>query len=208
MGREHSTAFLIQSAKAGDSEHFGQLLEQYRGYLLMLGHRYLADRLRRRVDPSDLVQMTFLEAQRDWEQFRGKTPGEFIAWLRHIFKNNVATAVARHLFAQKRSIDREVNAPAAARHDSAPDWITLLPADQSSPSRGVARREEVEMLFEALHRLPEAQAEAVRLRYLEGLTLEQIADRIGKSELAVAGLLKRGLGKLRSILGPRWGAAG
>ena len=207
MERELSTAFLIHSAKAGDREHFGQLLEQYRGYLLMLGHRYLSDRLRRRVEPGDLVQMTFLEAQRDWNQFRGQTPGELIAWLRHIFKNNLSTAIARHLFAQKRSLDRETHAPAAAR-DSSPDWITLLPGNQSSPSRRVAHREEVAILFEALHRLPEAQAEAVRLRYLESLTLDEIADRVGKSELAVAGLLKRGLSKLRTILGPRWESAG
>lgn len=193
---------MVTAAKQGDNEQFGRLLEQYRGYLLMLGHRYLSERMRRRIDPSDLVQSTFLEAQRDWKSFRGTSPGEFASWLRHILKNNVATAVARHVTTQKRSINREVFAP--ADNASGVDWLSQQPADTSTPSRKVVRAEAAMALLEALHGLPETQAEALRLRYLEGLTLAEIVDRMGKSETAVAGLLKRGLAKLRTSLGARW----
>lgn len=202
MTSERSTAELVAAAKAGDQEQFGRLLQQYRGYLLMLGHRYLSERLRRRIDPADLVQTTFLEAQADWHRFRGSTPGEFVAWLRHILKNNVASAVARHMTAQKRSMDREVTA--ASDGSSLGDWMARFPGAGSSPSRRVVRAEVAGKLFEALHKLPETQAEAIRLRYLEGLTLAEIVDRMGKGEMAVAGLLKRGLAKLRTSLGHQW----
>ena len=202
LSSEHNTAAMVMAAKEGDNEQFGRLLEQYRGYLLMLGHRYLSERMRRRIDPADLVQSTFLEAQRDWQAFRGTTPGEFASWLRHILKNNVATAVARHVTTQKRSINREVSAPAG--NSSGGDWLSQQPADTSSPSRRVVRAEAAMALLEALHALPETQAEAIRLRYLEGLTLVEIVDRMDKSETAVAGLLKRGLAKLRTVLGTRW----
>jgi RNA polymerase sigma-70 factor, ECF subfamily len=199
---EPSTTALVHAAKAGDNEQFGRLLEQYRGYLLMLGHRYLSERMRRRVDPADLVQATFLEAKRDWASFRGSTPGEFTSWLKNILKNNLASAVARHVTTQKRSLNREV--AVAGGNSSAGDWIAQQPGNTSTPSGKVVRAEAAAKLMEALHALPETQAEALRLRYLEGLTLLEIVDRMGKSEMAVAGLLKRGLAKLRSSLGKQW----
>ncbi len=203
MSVEQSTAAKVMAAKRGDREEFGRLLEQYRGYLLMLGHRYLSQRMRQRIDPADLVQTTFLEAQRDWAAFRGSTPAEFTSWLRHILKNNVASAVARHITTQKRSLDREVAAGGVGT-SSGGDWLAQQPAGTSSPSRRIVRAEVAEQLLEALHGLPETQAEAVRLRYLEGQTLAEIVDRMGKSDTAVAGLLKRGLAKLRSNLGHQW----
>lgn len=193
-----STTALLVASKGGDNEAFGCLLEQYRGYLLMLAHRYLSERLRRRVDPLDIVQVTYLEAKRDLAQFRGATSAEFAGWLRGMLKNNVASAVTRHITTQKRSLSREVNTNAADPNDSAGGaWIQQLPGSTTSPSGVVIRSEAVVELLAALHNLPETQAEAIRLRYMEGLTLAEIVERMGKSDTAVAGLLKRGLKKLR-----------
>lgn len=194
---DESTTHLLAAAKEGDAERLGRLLEQYRGYLVMLAHRYLEEGLRRRLDPADIVQLTYLEAQRDLDSFRGTSPAEFAAWMRNILKHNLATAVARHISAKKRSVGREV----ALGNDSAgADWIAQMPGNTTSPSGRVMREEAALAMLEALHRLPENQAEAVRLRYMEGLPLAEICERLDKSETAVAGLLKRGLCKLRSIL--------
>ncbi|TWU58232.1 sigma-70 family RNA polymerase sigma factor [Rubripirellula reticaptiva] len=196
-----STTQLVVASKQGDNEAFGRLLEQYRGYLLMLSHRYLSEQLRRRVDPADIVQLTFLEAKRDLHAFRGETPAEFAGWLRGMLKNNVATAVTRHITTKKRSVKREVNlAPASPNQDSGAGWLGQLPGSTTSPSGVAIRSESVLALVEALHQLPESQAEAIRLRYMEGLALAEIVERMGKSDTAVAGLLKRGLQKLRTIL--------
>lgn len=196
-----STTQLLVASKGGDNEALGRLLEQYRGFLLMLAHRYLSERLRRRIDPSDIVQLTYLEAKRDLPAFRGQTPAEFAGWLRGMLKNNVATAVTRHVTTQKRSLKREYH-PAAASpgKDSVGGWIHQLPGSTTSPSGVAIREEAVVALLEALHQLPETQAEAIRLRYMEGLPLADIVERMGKSDTAVAGLLKRGLQKLRTIM--------
>lgn len=198
-----STTQLVLASKGGDNEALGRLLEQYRGYLLMLAHRYLSERLRRRVDPADIVQLTYLEAKRDLPAFRGDSPAEFAGWLRGMLKNNVATAVTRHVTTQKRSVRREVDATGASpggQDSNAGGWIQQLPGSATSPSGVVIRAEAVVALLEALHQIPETQAEAIRLRYMEGLPLAEIVDRMGKSDTAVAGLLKRGLQKLRTIL--------
>ena len=200
MSLDQSTNALVHAAKAGDNEPLGRLLENYRGYLFMLAHRNLSDTLKRRIDPADLVQVTFLEAKRDWEQFRGNSAGEFVAWLRNIMKNNIATAVARHITTQKRSLSREVSFSVNQGDDGADQWIGNLAGHSTSPSRKAIRAESAKQLFAALHGIPETQAEAVRLRYLEGLSLAEIVDRMGKSETAVAGLLKRGLQKLRESI--------
>jgi RNA polymerase sigma-70 factor (ECF subfamily) len=195
-----TTTQLLIASKQGDIDALGRLLEQYRGYLLMLAHRYLSERLRRRVDPADIVQVTYLEAQRDLHAFRGETPAEFAGWLRGMLKNNVATSVARHISTKKRSLNREVAATAPQGDDSGANWMGQLPGSTTSPS-GVAIRSEAALaLVEALHQLPETQAEAIRLRYMEGLPLSDIVERMGKSDTAVAGLLKRGLKKLRTII--------
>ena len=196
-----STTEPVNASKAGNNEALGQLLEQHRGYLLMLAHRYLSDRLRRRIDPADVVQLTYLEAKRDLPAFRGSTPAEFAGWLRGMLKNNVATAVTRHITTQKRSVRREVDASPAPGQGSHPGgWIQQLPGSKTSPSGVVIRSEAVVALLDALHQIPETQAEAIRLRYMEGLSLSEIVERMGKSDTAVAGLLKRGLQKLRVIM--------
>ena len=194
-----STVSLIVAARDGRREALGTLLDRYQGYLLMLAHRYLSDQLRRRVDPSDIVQITCLEIQRDLPKFRGETTAEFVAWMRGMLKNNVASAVTRHITTQKRSLRREAR-PASPTASSAGDWIAGLPGGKTTPSGVAVRGEAVAKLLEALHELPETQAEAIRLRYMEGLPLAEIVDRMGKSDTAVAGLLKRGLKKLRGIL--------
>ncbi|WDQ17613.1 sigma-70 family RNA polymerase sigma factor [Rhodopirellula sp. P2] len=196
-----TTTALVIASKRGDNEALGQLMLRYRGYLLMLAHRYLSDQLRRRIDPADLVQVTFLEAKRDLHAFRGESSGEFAGWLRGMLKNNVASAVAHHVMTQKRSTKKEVHAGGAGGDGSQPDnWIAQMPGAKTSPSGVAVRQEAVSAMMEALHELPETQAEAIRLRYMEGLSLKEIVDRMDKSETAVAGLLKRGLKKLRTIL--------
>ncbi|QDV21732.1 sigma-70 family RNA polymerase sigma factor [Aureliella helgolandensis] len=185
---------LLEAAQTGDAEALGELLEDYRAYLSVLASRYLDSRLRGRLDPADVVQITFLEAQRDLPNFRGQHIEELLGWLRHILRNNVSSAHQRHLYTQKRSAGREVsNNPT----DSRPAFTDLAPAETTSPSQRMMRDEAGVYLANCLEQLPETQREALRLRYVEGQSLKQIAEAMDKSEMAVAGLLKRGLAALR-----------
>lgn len=193
MNRSYHQELLDQAIK-GNSESLGTLLEHYRAYLTVLAQRYLDVRLRGRLDPADVVQITFLEAQRDLGSFRGKQIEELLGWLRHILRNNVASAHQNHIYTQKRSAGREVsNSPT----DSRPAHTDLVPSETTSPSQRVMRDEAAVFLANCMESLPETQREALRLRYVEGRTLKEMATAMEKSEMAVAGLLKRGLQTLR-----------
>jgi RNA polymerase sigma-70 factor, ECF subfamily len=196
VNREHHQQ-LLQLAQNGDAEALGALLENYRAYLTVLAQRYLDPRLCGRLDPADLVQITFMEAQRDLQGFRGHALEELLGWLRNILRNNVATAHQSHLYTQKRSAGREVPNNAT---DSRPAIIDLTPSETTSPSQRMMRDEAAVHLSNCLEGLPETQREALRLRYVEGYSLKQMSESMGKSEMAVAGLLKRGLQALREIM--------
>lgn len=185
---------LLSEALEGNTESLGQLLENYRAYLTVLAQRYLDDRLKGRLDPADIVQVTFMEAQRDLSAFRGHQIEELLGWLRNILRNNVSTAHQNHLYTQKRSAGREISGRPS---DSQPAITELLPSETTSPSQRVMRDEAAVYLANCLQQLPETQREALRLRYVEGFSLKAIAESMGKSEMAVAGLLKRGLQSLR-----------
>jgi len=192
-----STSELLAKVLDGDQEALGILLEHYRPYLRILARRHLYSAMNPRVDPSDIVQDTCLEACRDLPKFRGEAEGELIAWLRRILENNAAQSIQVHIRTQKRTISREQ--PAAGSEDSGQAFAGVA-GRQSSPSRRAMRGELAVRLAAEIESLPGDQREAVRLRHLEGLTLAELADHFGRSESAVAGLLKRGLRALRHQL--------
>ena len=185
---------LLDEARDGNRESLGRLLEDYRAYLMVLAQRYLDVRLRGRLDPADIVQLTFLEAQRDLPAFRGHHIEELLGWLRNMLRNNVSSAHQKHLYTQKRSAGRERTNSA---DDSGPALTDLVPSETTSPSQRVMRDEAAVHLANCLQSLPETQREALRLRYVEGQSLKEISTTMVKSEMAVAGLLKRGLQSLR-----------
>jgi RNA polymerase sigma-70 factor, ECF subfamily len=191
---------LLRSARQGNSVALGELLEHYRPYLMVIAQRYLDQRVQSRLDPADVVQITHLEAQKDFSEFWGEEIPSLLAWLRNILRHNIATAHQRHLVAQKRSMRREVSTarPPSGNGPQTPRPVAeLLPSESTSPSQRVLRDEAAALLAIALEKLPSTQAEAIRLRYIEGYSLVQIAQRMDKTEMAAAGLLKRGLQGLR-----------
>jgi RNA polymerase sigma-70 factor, ECF subfamily len=173
-------------------------LARYRDYLRLLVRAQLDPRWQAKLDPSDIVQQTLLEAHRDLAHFRGTTRGELAAWLRRILACNLANA-ARDLGRQRRDVARERSLEALVEESSArlEAWLT---ADMPSPSQIADRHEQSLRLAAALATLPEQQRLAVELRHLHGWTLNDIADHLDKTPAAVAGLLHRGLARLRTLL--------
>jgi RNA polymerase sigma-70 factor (ECF subfamily) len=176
-----------------------QPLERFRSYLLLLARLQVGARAPSRLDPSDLVQQTLLEAHRQRDEFRGTTDAERAAWLRQILAHNLADA-DRALHRGKRDVRRERSLEAALERSSA-ELAGLLADARPSPSQQAVGQEQVAILAQALAELPEDQRQAVALKHLEGLSLEQIGQRLGRTPVAVAGLLKRGLKRLRELLG-------
>ena len=86
---------LLERARGGDLDAFGELLAQYRNYARLLARTLIGTTLRLRLDPSDLVQETFLEAHRDFPRFEGASEREVVAWLRRILVRNLADQARR-----------------------------------------------------------------------------------------------------------------
>jgi len=185
---------LIQRVCSGDRDALGELLEQYRPYLRILAQREV-DGLGARIDASDLVQQTCLSAVRNVADFDGSDEAQFIAWLRLIHQRNIRDTIRNNIYSKKRAVDRE--APMAG--DQAVEQ-NLVSNRQTSPSQRAMRGENAVRLAKSLGKIPEDQREAVRLRYLEGYSVAQIAEAMDRTETAVGGLLKRGLKTLRRYL--------
>jgi len=179
-------------------EEAGRRLERFRAYLRLLARLHLAPQLRGKLDPSDAVQQTLLQAYQALDQFRGQSEAEWAAWLRQILARNLAQAL-RDFGRAKRDQAREQSLQAAMDASSA-RLEAWLAADQSSPSQQAERGEQALRLAEALEQLPEAQREALVLQHWQGLSLAEIGAHLGRSPEAVAGLIKRGLKQLRGLM--------
>jgi RNA polymerase sigma-70 factor (ECF subfamily) len=173
-------------------------LENYRDYLRLLARLQLSPRLRAKLDASDVVQQTLLQAHNSREQFRGQTEAEWLAWLRAILANTLTTA-ARRFGAEARDLDRERRLEAELEQSSS-RLEAMLAADQTSPSEQAVRGEEVLNLTRAIAELPSDERTVVELRHLKGLGVSDVARALGKSRPAVVGLLFRALKRLRKVL--------
>jgi RNA polymerase sigma-70 factor, ECF subfamily len=173
-------------------------LERFRSYLVLLARLKLDRKLRGKLDASDVVQQTLLEAHQALESFRGDDLAAQAAWLRQILARNLANAV-RDLTRAKRDVrkERSLQADLDASASRLDGWLA---AEQFSPSQKMERQERALQLAEALAQLPEAQRDAVVLRHFQGLPLAEIAEQLICTTAAVTGLLQPGLKNLRKSL--------
>jgi RNA polymerase sigma-70 factor (ECF subfamily) len=178
------------------------LLELYRNYLYLVARTQIDLHLRAQVNPSDLVQETFLEAYRDFGQFAGTTEAELLGWLRRILVHNLGGLVQKHVQAQKRDVRRvaSLELSLANQGSSTARLGAALAGGALSPSVHSQRRELAAVLAEQLVRLPEDYREVIVLRSLEELPFEEVASRMGRTPGATRVLWLRALDRLRRLL--------
>jgi RNA polymerase sigma-70 factor (ECF subfamily) len=183
------------SVGVADPDSGYDALEQHRGYLMFLARLQLDQRLQAKVDLSGVVQQTLLEAYLARDQMRDQPSDQRLACLRCVLAHNLADEI-RKVRADKRDVGREKSLHAAIDQSSLrlEAWIV---ANQSGPDAQVERQERAVQLAAALDRLPEAQREALVLQHWQEWTLARIAEHMGRTPAAIAGLLKRGLSQLR-----------
>jgi RNA polymerase sigma-70 factor (ECF subfamily) len=169
-------------------------LEQYRAYLRLRARLDLDPRLAGKLDLSGVVQQTLLEAHQGLAVFRGTEEAELLAWLQQILTRNLLDAIRR---LRRAKYD-------AALECSLEELSTRvrgnLPAEQSSPVTQACRHEDLLRLSTALEQLPDDQQTAVVLHHLQGVPLAEVAAQMGRTKPAVAGLLHRGITRLRDLL--------
>jgi RNA polymerase sigma-70 factor (ECF subfamily) len=172
--------------------------ERFREYLNLLARTQVDRRLQGKLDLSGVVQQTLLDAHRSAGQLRGQADEQKAAWLRRILANNLADEL-RRLRAGKRDAARERSLEQAIDQSSSRIGSWLV-AEQSSPSQQAMRHEESVGLAAALAELPDDQRRVIELHHFGGLSLAEVGAELGRTKAAVAGLLHRGLARLREIL--------
>ena len=177
----------LDSARRGDMDALGALLECYRPYIRVLVRAFRDDRLQARLDGSDLIQDALLEAHRSFRQFRGATVTELTAWLRQVALRTAGHGV-RDQLADKRDAGRE--------RQIGPD-ADVAADDGDTPSAVAIRHEQAARMAVALARLPEDMQQVLLGRHGDDLSYAILAERLGRSEAAVRVLYTRALRRLR-----------
>ncbi|MEX2186226.1 MAG: sigma-70 family RNA polymerase sigma factor [Pirellulales bacterium] len=193
---------LIRRARLGETAALGCLMQVYRNYLTILATTQLDHRLRRRVSPSDVVQDALLAAHRDFDGFRGQHEREFLAWMRQILINCLHHAYEVHMQAKRRDVRCEISLDqvSAAFDRSIVNFAQVLADRGPSPSAPVRRRESVAALADKLARLRPEYRDVIVLRSLQGLSFDEVAQRLGKRTGAVRMLWLRAIEKLNQIV--------
>jgi RNA polymerase sigma-70 factor (ECF subfamily) len=178
-------------------EALGQALEACRRYLLQIAQQELDPDLQAKGGASDLVQETFLEAQRDFARFRGRTEAELLAWLRQLLLRHVAKFRRRYRDTRKRQVTREV-ALRAGPSSNEPGCAAL--AVRLSPSGQAIAQEQDQALQQALDRLPAHYRQVLTLRYQEERSFAEIGQRMQRSPEAARKLWVRAVERLQREL--------
>jgi RNA polymerase sigma-70 factor (ECF subfamily) len=150
---------------------FDARFQMWRGDIYGFVDRRLNSKLRRRLDPSDVVQETHLAAFRRYEEFLRHQPMPFRIWLLRTAQQQLIQAYRVHLVTAKRSVEREV-----AWSDRSSILLAQgMAVADSSPSKVIGREELVELVRTAVESLQDLDREILLMRHIENRPYEEIA---------------------------------
>ncbi len=186
----------LSRAKQGDEQALGRLLLNVESYLKLLAKLQIGRHLQVKLDASDVVQETFLEAHRAITRFEGETRDQFMAWLRTILASRLSNNVRRYLGTQARDVRLEQQ----IQNDldqSAMSLGGMFVDPGESPSQLVSQEEQSRLVVECLSKLSPDYQNVLVLRHLEGKSFPEIATLLNRSVDSVEKLWVRGLSKLK-----------
>jgi RNA polymerase sigma-70 factor, ECF subfamily len=191
---------LVAAAITGDRVALERLLlAHYDGLARQVAAR-LPARLQSTQAVEDILQLTFCQAFRDVGRFEQRDDATFANWLAQIAENRLLDAIKQH-DAQKRGGGVPHLTDETRDESRAVSLWNWVASQDPSPSSIVARDEALHALNVALASLPSDQREAIRLRLLEGKSLEEAAAALGRTPDAVRGLVHRGKVQLQAAMG-------
>ena len=187
-----TTQHLVTLAKEGDRTALEQLCQVYGERVHWIVRFRMGGEIRSKLDSMDVVQDAFILALQDLDDFTYRDEGDFLRWMSKIVENRIRDNMKK-LHADKRNIHKEVplrnDLPTTKR--SFAGAIELIAA--TTPSVIVSQREDLNKLEKAINKLRPEYREAIILRKIEGLSYNEIANRLGRSIDAVGMLVSRAM---------------
>jgi RNA polymerase sigma-70 factor (ECF subfamily) len=170
------TVELLTRVRSGEQAAFEGLFARHRPWLRQLVEWRLDDRLNARLDPSDVVQETQLEAYRRLDDFLEREPMPFRLWLRKTLDERLTMLERRHLGASRRAVDREAANREAWPADGKSAWLVdRLTGGDPSPSQVFVQDELAHRVREAIAALTDLDREILLLRTFEALSYIEVA---------------------------------
>lgn len=200
-GPSGPTPSLDQRLRDGDSQALAELFSRERERLWRVIQFRLADPLRGRLDPEDVLQEAFLAARQRLEHYAASPASSPFIWLRMIVNQTLVDLHRQHLGAQKRDAGREValEAQPFGQATSASVAIQLVGAF-TSPSRAAARADVLGLVQTAIEQMDPIDREVLALRHFEELTNSEVAEALGIEQKAASIRYIRALRRLKEIL--------
>ncbi len=187
-----STLGLLERIRAGDEAAFSTLFRKYSPRLSVLIHYKLSPEMRNHVEVDDVLQEAFLAASRQLGNFTYRNPGSFMSWISRIADHIIVDAARRQGRLKRRPVEL-----VRFKTESNPQGAEAI--DSTTPSRILAGKERVGQVLKRLDGLPEDYRQVVLLAKIEGLSMGEIAERLGKSRENAAVLLHRAIQCLREM---------
>ena len=191
---------LLRAAEHGDGTARQHLLARHRSRLRQMVAVHLDRRLAARIDPSDVVQETFLDAALKLSDYLREQPLPFYPWLRQLAWQRLERLHRDHVQRHRRSVLREEGPGQLSLDSSADALANLLKASGTSPSRQLIRDEMSRRVQDALNRLGPNDRELLIMRYLEEMSAAEIGAVLGIGAGAVRTRHVRALARLRRLL--------
>jgi RNA polymerase sigma-70 factor (ECF subfamily) len=197
---QHDLHEQLRRAAAGDDGCWRQLVASYHDRLRRMVAVRLDPRLQGRLDPSDVLQETYLEAARRLDDYLRQPDVPFHLWLRGLAGNRLGKLHRQHLGAQKRDAGRDISVDEGIPEASSVVLAACLLGKDDRPSEAAARAEVRARLTEALDQLDALDREALVLRHFEQLSSAEVGRVLGISEAAAGKRYLRALERLRQVL--------
>jgi len=196
------TQELLIAARRGDADAVNKLLSRHREALRRMVEMRLDKAIAGRVDASDVVQDTLIEASRRLNDYLQSPDMPFHLWIRHIARDRIIDAHRRHRGAERRSVDREQAIDAARfSSESSIQLLGQLEAQGLTPAAQAIRKELEARFAAAVEAMDETDREILLMRHFEQLTNQEAASALGLSEPAASMRYLRALRRLRASLG-------
>ena len=193
---------LLQQALDGNQQALATLFSQYRQRLRQMVRLRLDRRLQGRIDPSDVLQQTFIDVAEQFPSYAEKHEDmSFFLWLRLVTGQRMMRLHRQHLGAQMRDAGREVSLYRGALPQATSMSLAAhLLGKFTSVGQAAIRAEMQVKLQEAINSMEEVDREIIALRHFEELTNGEAAELLGLTKTAASNRYFRALARLQSVL--------